>query len=192
MMPGTTFIYQFLITLVFFVSIVKPWMLRLTFSSDGAETTRVQTFEQLYTNGTQKYLGTPTHTNKCIDVWTPVNRPYVDAQHKSGIRQAADMSDELIKYSFTEGVFNPTTFMLFFYNDTNCEGLTPEPGAKGQEAQFNRRQNAPHAVYDLSGLSGTKLKKPRKVQSFYVATDTPRYLYKAAKGKNLMDIPDSS
>ncbi|KAK6357740.1 hypothetical protein TWF718_002048 [Orbilia javanica] len=102
------------------------------------------------------------------------------------------MSDELIKYSFTEGVFNPTSFMLFFYNDTNCEGLTPQPGARGHKAQFNRRVNAPHAVYDLSGLSGTTLQKPRKAQSFYVATDTPRYLYKAAKGKKLMDIADPS
>ncbi|KAF3180050.1 hypothetical protein EYR41_002563 [Orbilia oligospora] len=191
-MSDTIFKYQSLITILLFVSIVKAWMLRLTFSSDGAKTTRVQTFEQLYTSGTQKYLGAPTHTNKCIDIWTPVNKPYVDAQHESGIRQAADMSDELIKYGFIGGVFNPTTFMLFFYNDTNCEGLTPKPGAKGQEARFNRRLNAPHAVYDLAGLSGTTLKKPRKVQSFYVATDTPRYLYKAAKGNNLMSIADSS
>lgn len=74
------------------------------------------------------------------------------------------MSDELIKYSFTEG---PTSFILFFYNGTNCKGLTPKPGAKGQDALFNKRLNAPHAVYDLSGLLGTTLKKPRKVQSFY-------------------------
>ncbi|KAK6508810.1 hypothetical protein TWF481_003578 [Arthrobotrys musiformis] len=190
-MPDPVFEYRSIIALLFFVSMVKPWMLRLTFSSDGGRTARVQAFEQIYTNGTQRYLGTPTHTNQCIDVWTPVNKPYVDAQHESGIRQAADMSDELIKYSFTEGVFNPSSFMLFLYNDTNCEGLAPEPDANGDVPQFNRRLNAPHAVYDLSGLAGTTLKKPRKVQSFYVATDTPRYLYKAAKGEHLMNIQDS-
>ncbi|KAK6362603.1 hypothetical protein TWF730_000060 [Orbilia blumenaviensis] len=104
------------------------------------------------------------------------------------------MSDKLIKYSFTEGVFNPRSFMLFLYNDTNCEGLTPKTDANGQDAKFDRRLNAPHAVYDLSGLAGTALKKPRKVQSFYVATDTPRYLYKAAKGEreHLMNIVDDS
>ncbi|KAK6535809.1 hypothetical protein TWF281_000059 [Arthrobotrys megalospora] len=177
------------VAFILFISVAKPWMLKLTFSSDGGKTSRLQTFEQMYTNGTEKYIGTPTHTNKCIDIWTPVN--YVDSQYEAGIRQAADESDQLVKYSFTEGVFNPRSFMLFFYNDTKCEGLTPEPNAEGQAAQFNRRLNAPHAVYDLSGLSGTTLKKPRKVQSFYVATDTPRYLYKAAKGKHLMNIADS-
>ncbi|KAF3916667.1 hypothetical protein ABW20_dc0105168 [Dactylellina cionopaga] len=168
---------------------VRPWILRLTFSGGGSNATRVETYGQSMTSGSGNYKGIPTHTNECRDVWTPVNKKHVDSQYLSGSRDPSEVSDKLVEYSFIEGVFNPRSYTLYLYNDTTCEGLTPSPLPDGRvNLNFDKVLNKPHAVYDLSGFAGTRLKKLRIVRSFYVQTDSPRFMLGAfSAGQRLMD-----
>ncbi|EPS39058.1 hypothetical protein H072_7158 [Dactylellina haptotyla CBS 200.50] len=163
-----------LIPLLISISVVRPWMLELTFSGDSGNSTRSETFEQIATNQTMRLKGIPTHTNECVDTWTAAN--FVDIQYLSGSRDPSEISDQLIEYNFHEGVVNQKGFSLYLYNDTVCEGLTPAPGTDTKGTAFDAKLNSAHRVYDLSGPAGTTLKRPRKVRSFYVETELPRQM----------------
>ncbi|KAK6343806.1 hypothetical protein TWF696_007467 [Orbilia brochopaga] len=158
--------------LCFGAGLVHSWMLLLTFSGDGGESTLTAFYQQLGSNGTQRYQGIPTSSNTCIDSWSDIN--YVNQQYNSGSRDPQEAPDTLIKYSFSDGGYNPRTYQLYLYNDTVCEGLTPEPGS---DEALDQDKNKANAVYDLSGLAGTRVKNGRQVRSFYVDIRTPRLLY---------------